>query len=48
MAKDILDLDRNLYDRLGHFAQGFIPAIIIRELYLRIGEFKGGKLFIAQ
>ncbi|MEH7308154.1 DUF2238 domain-containing protein [Neobacillus drentensis] len=33
--RDIWDLDRNYYDRLGHFAQGFIPAIIIRELLIR-------------
>ncbi len=33
--KDILDLERNYYDRLGHFAQGFIPAIIVREVLWR-------------
>lgn len=27
---------RNDYDRLGHFAQGFVPAIITRELFLRL------------
>lgn len=43
-AQEIFELQRNPYDRLGHFAQGFIPAIIIRELYLRIGLFKKGKL----
>ena len=26
---------RNHYDRLGHFAQGFVPAIIAREIFLR-------------
>ena len=26
---------RNDYDRIGHFAQGFVPAIIARELFLR-------------
>jgi putative membrane protein len=30
-----LDLTRNHYDRLGHFAQGFVPAILARELLLR-------------
>jgi putative membrane protein len=33
--KDMLELDRNYYDRLGHFAQGFIPAIIAREVLIR-------------
>lgn len=32
---DFLDVDRNHYDRLGHFAQGFVPAILARELLLR-------------
>ena len=34
-VQDALDLQRNHYDRLGHFAQGFIPAILGRELLLR-------------
>jgi putative membrane protein len=33
--RDYLDLDRNYYDRIGHFAQGFVPAIIAREILLR-------------
>ncbi len=33
--RDAFDLSRNHYDRLGHFAQGFIPAILARELLLR-------------
>jgi len=33
--KQALDLTRNHYDRLGHLAQGFIPAIIARELLIR-------------
>ena|SRR5882672_8534091 len=28
---------RNHYDRIGHFAQGFVPAIVARELFLRTG-----------
>jgi putative membrane protein len=31
----LLDLSRNPYDRLGHLAQGFVPALIARELFLR-------------
>lgn len=34
-VKDWLDLSRNPYDRLGHLVQGFVPAILIRELCLR-------------
>ncbi|OUR68252.1 hypothetical protein A9Q80_02560 [Cycloclasticus sp. 46_83_sub15_T18] len=30
-----LGSDRNNYDKLGHFAQGFVPAIIAREVFLR-------------
>ena len=33
--KDALHLARNHYDRLGHFAQGFVPAIVAREILLR-------------
>ena len=33
--RDTLGLSRNYYDRLGHFAQGFIPAIIAREVLIR-------------
>ncbi|WP_428608566.1 DUF2238 domain-containing protein [Sedimenticola sp.] len=33
--RDSLELSRNHYDRLGHLAQGFIPAILAREILLR-------------
>jgi putative membrane protein len=33
--RDWFDLGRNHYDKLGHFAQGFVPAIIAREILLR-------------
>ncbi|MHC4917794.1 MAG: DUF2238 domain-containing protein [Planctomycetota bacterium] len=33
--KEWLGLERNHYDRLGHFLQGFVPAIMARELLLR-------------
>jgi putative membrane protein len=33
--RDTFELSRNHYDRLGHFAQGFIPAVIAREVLLR-------------
>ncbi|MGA5301758.1 DUF2238 domain-containing protein [Nucisporomicrobium flavum] len=34
-VRDTLGLARNPYDRLGHFAQGFVPAIVAREVLLR-------------
>lgn len=34
-ARDLFDLSRNHYDRLGHFAQGFIPALLAREILKR-------------
>ncbi len=34
-VQDWLDLSRNHYDRLGHLAQGFVPAILVREILLR-------------
>ena len=33
--RDLVGGSRNNYDKLGHFAQGFIPAIIAREILLR-------------
>ena len=35
VIRDVFSLNRNYYDRLGHFAQGFIPAIIAREILIR-------------
>jgi putative membrane protein len=34
-VQDALHLARNPYDRLGHFAQGLVPALIAREVLLR-------------
>jgi len=33
--RDTFDLSRNYYDRVGHFAQGFVPAIIAREILIK-------------
>lgn len=33
--RDYFELSRNNYDKVGHFAQGFIPAIIAREIFIR-------------
>lgn len=44
--QETFDLARNHYDRLGHFAQGFVPAILARELLLRRTPLqRGGWLF---
>jgi putative membrane protein len=41
-VQDALDLSRNHYDRLGHFAQGFVPAIAVREILIRTSPVKAG------
>jgi len=33
--KDIFELTRNNYDKIGHLAQGFVPAMIAREIFIR-------------
>jgi len=33
--RDVLDLERNNYDKIGHLAQGFIPAMVAREIFIR-------------
>lgn len=44
--QDVLALDRNPYDRIGHFMQGFVPAIAAREILLRQRVLRaGGWLF---
>ncbi|MEE3170505.1 MAG: DUF2238 domain-containing protein [Pseudomonadota bacterium] len=37
--RDWFGWQRNNYDKLGHFAQGFVPALIARELVIRFGVF---------
>ncbi len=39
--KPLLGLARNDYDKLGHFAQGFVPVLIAREIVLRKKVFSG-------
>ena len=34
-VRDLIGGDRNNYDKLGHLAQGFIPAIVVREILVR-------------
>lgn len=42
--KDIFNFERNNYDKLGHLAQGFIPAIATREILLRLSPLQRGKM----
>lgn len=36
VIRDIFVQSRNNYDKVGHFAQGFFPAIIIREIFIQL------------
>ena len=42
-VRDTFDQTRNNYDKLGHFAQGFIPAMIAREIVVRLKVFNSIK-----
>jgi putative membrane protein len=42
--RDSFDLSRNHYDRLGHFMQGVVPAMMSRELLLRCTGLVRGKV----
>ena len=46
--KDWLGSERNNYDKIGHFAQGFIPAILAREILIRykVVNYRGWRNFI--
>lgn len=44
--KEIFNQTRNNYDKVGHFAQGFIPAILARELLLRFEVVKYSKIWL--
>ncbi|CDH45666.1 conserved hypothetical protein; putative inner membrane protein [Candidatus Contendobacter odensis Run_B_J11] len=43
---ELLGLTRNPYDKIGHFFQGFVPALVAREILLR-GHFVHGKKMLA-
>jgi putative membrane protein len=42
--KEVLGLERNYYDRVGHFFQGFVPFLIVREVVLRTTTINNGKM----
>ena len=41
---EALDLHRNPYDKIGHFMQGFVPALVAREILLRGGYVRGRRM----
>jgi putative membrane protein len=41
--KEAFHQTRNNYDKVGHFTQGFVPAIIVRELFIRKSVINGKK-----
>jgi putative membrane protein len=41
-VQELLELSRNPYDRFGHFAQGFVPAMLAREIFLRLSPLRRG------
>jgi putative membrane protein len=42
----LFGFERNPYDRVGHFAQGFVPAIVARELLIRVFRLVPGGLML--
>jgi len=42
--QDWFDLARNPYDRIGHFFQGFVPALITREILIRGAFIRGRRM----
>jgi len=44
--QELLHLDRNPYDKIGHFLQGFVPALVAREILVR-GQYVRGRSMLA-
>ena len=42
--QDLFELGRNPYDKIGHFMQGFVPAMIAREIFIRGRHVAGPKM----
>jgi putative membrane protein len=45
-ARDVFDLARNPYDRVGHFLQGFGPAVAVREVLVRRSPLPGSRWLV--
>ncbi|MEU6540370.1 DUF2238 domain-containing protein [Streptomyces sp. NPDC047000] len=41
--RDTFGLDRNPYDRIGHLMQGFVPAVLVREVLSRTSPLRGSR-----
>jgi putative membrane protein len=41
---EMLDLGRNPYDKIGHFMQGFVPALAAREILIRGRHLQGARM----
>lgn len=41
---ELFDLDRNPYDKIGHFMQGFVPAVVAREILIRGAHVQGRRM----
>ena len=41
--QEVFSMSRNPYDRIGHLAQGFVPAILAREILLRCSPLRPGR-----
>ncbi|HZO01928.1 MAG TPA: DUF2238 domain-containing protein [Burkholderiales bacterium] len=44
--QDLFGFERNPYDRIGHFMQGFVPAMIAREIFIREGFVAGHRMVV--
>ncbi len=44
--REVFDHSRNNYDKVGHFAQGFVPAILAREILIRKNIVQGTKIWL--
>jgi putative membrane protein len=45
-VQQAFDLSRNPYDKLGHFMQGFVPAMVAREILLRGNYVQGRRMVV--
>jgi putative membrane protein len=43
---ELLELTRNPYDKIGHFFQGFVPALVAREILIRGDYVRRGKMLV--
>jgi len=44
--QDLLHLERNPYDKIGHFFQGFVPALVAREILIRGAFVQGRRMLV--